>query len=201
MRVAARLPFGLSEMPMVGVASQQAAPRAIAWTAGVAQVMAQGPTRRPKRSLTMMTRMMVAGAVSLACLAGLPASLPAAARARGDSVGVPALDVKQSCTDAQKFSSGNSKDDSAYRGCMQDESNARTDLAKRWSTFAVKDRQDCVEQSRNPSPSYVEVLTCLEMSSNAIRNAPKVNGQAVPQIGGPVAPGLAAPVGHAQPRP
>ncbi len=148
----------------------------------------------------MMTRMMVAAALALACLA----SAPAEARTRRNDAGyggVPPLDVKQSCTDAQKFSTGNGKDDSAYKGCMQDENNAKGELGKRWSTFAAKDKQDCVEQSRTPSPSYVEVLTCLEMSSNAIRNAPKVDGQAVPQIGGPVAPGLSAPVGHAQPRP
>ncbi len=124
----------------------------------------------------------------------LAASLTATAEARarrGGDGGVPSLDVQTSCSDAQKFSTGNGKDNSAYKGCMQDETNAKNDLAKRWSSFAVKDRQDCVEQSRNPSPSYVEVLTCLEMSSNAIRNAPRVDGQPVPQIGGPVAPGLA----------
>ena len=107
--------------------------------------------------------------------------------------GLPELDVKSSCSDAQKFSSGNDKNDSAYKGCMQDETNAKNDLAKRWSSFNTKDRQNCVEQSRNPSPSYVEVLTCLEMGSDAMRNSPKVDGQAVPQIGGPVAPGLAGP--------
>ena len=148
----------------------------------------------------MMTRMMVAAAVSLACFSMLP--VQARAR-RGDAGygGVPALDVKQSCNDAQKFSNGNGKDNSAYKGCMQDETNAKNDLAKRWSTFSGKDKQGCVEQSRNPSPSYVEVLTCLEMSGNAMRSAPKIDGQPVPQIGGPVAPGLSAPVGHLQPRP
>ena len=108
--------------------------------------------------------------------------------------GLPELDVKGSCRDAQKFSTGaNDKNDAAFKGCMQDETNAKNDLAKRWSSFNGKDRSTCVEQSRDPSPSYVEVLTCLEMGSDAMRNAPKVDGQPVPQIGGPVAPGLPGP--------
>ena len=78
---------------------------------------------------------------------------------------------------------------------MQDEMRAKADLAKRWSQFKGKDKQDCVEQSRNPSPSYVEVLTCLEMDSDSMRNAPKIDGKPVPQIGGPVAPGLSASPG------
>jgi len=107
--------------------------------------------------------------------------------------GVPELDIKGSCSDAQKFSSGSDNKNSAYKGCMQDEMNAKSELAKRWSSFNGKDRQNCVDQSRQPSPSYVEVLTCLEMDTDAMRNAPKVDGRPVPQIGGPVAPGLPAP--------
>lgn len=118
------------------------------------------------------------------------AGLPAAARTYREGGGVPALDVKGSCSDAQKFSTGDDRVN-AYKGCMQDEMAAKDQLSKRWSTFKPKDRSNCVEQSRTPSPSYVEVLTCLEMDSDAIRNAPRVDGKPVPQIGGPVAPGLA----------
>ena len=112
--------------------------------------------------------------------------------------GVPDLNVKGSCADAQKFSSGVDKNN-AYKGCMQDEMAAKDQLAKRWSQFKPKDRSDCVEQAREPSPSYVEVLTCLEMDSDAMRNAPKVDGKPVPQIGGPVAPGLNGGAGAAAP--
>ena len=122
-------------------------------------------------------------AIASAGAAGL-----AQARAQRDGGGVPNLDVKTSCTDAQKFSTDDGK--SAYKGCMQDEGNARAELAKRWGTFRAKDRQDCVQQGITPSPSYVEVLTCLEMNTDAIKNAPRVDGKPVPQIGGPVAPGL-----------
>ena len=108
--------------------------------------------------------------------------------------GVPYLDVKTSCSDAQKFSSGSGDKDTAFKGCMQDEMSAKSELAKRWSSFKGKDKQDCVEQSRNPSPSYVEVLTCLEMDSGSMQYGSGGKG-GLPQIGGPVAPGLAAPTG------
>ena len=136
---------------------------------------------------------------SLALLLALAVTLPttaslATARSRGSNTPygdrVPNLDVKTSCSDAEKFSSGSGDKDTAFKGCMQDETNAKNELAKRWAHFKGKDKQDCVEQSRNPSPSYVEVLTCLEMDSDSMRNAPVVNGKPVPQIGGPVAPGL-----------
>lgn len=106
---------------------------------------------------------------------------------------VPYLDVKTSCSDAQKFSSDSAdkSKDKAFKGCMQDEMNAKTELAKRWTSFKPKDRQNCVEQARAPSPSYVEVLTCLEMDSGVMTNGSA--GQNPPPIGGPVAPGLASP--------
>jgi hypothetical protein len=135
------------------------------------------------------------GMIEAAALAGcalIAASGAAGARDRGTRQhdgSVPYLDVKSSCIDAQKFSATDDKN-TAYKGCMQDETNAKDELVKRWSSFKPKDRTNCVEQARFPSPSYVEVLTCLEMTGDAMRNAPRVNGQPVPQIGGPMAPGL-----------
>ena len=132
----------------------------------------------------------IVGGAAIICASGVMAGT----RTAGGHAEVPSLNVKQSCRDAQKFSSGDVSD-ATFKGCMQDENSAKDQLSKRWSTFKVKDRQDCVEQGRDPSPSYVEVLTCLEMDSDALNNAPKVDGRTVPQIGGPVAPGL-APGGH-----
>lgn len=140
---------------------------------------------------------MIARALVLSLAALAMSAFAANARGRRGSDqpygAVPNLDVRTSCSDAQKFSSGSGDKNSAFKGCMQDESSARTELAKRWSSFKGKDKRDCVEQSRTPSPSYVEVLTCLEMDSGSMRNAPLVNGKPAPQIGGPVAPGLSAP--------
>ena len=127
-------------------------------------------------------------ATTMGCLAAPGAQ--ARSRAARQNSAVPYLNVKGSCTEAQKFTSGGANDQT-YKGCMQDETNARTELAKRWSSFRAKDKHDCVAQGIEPSPSYVEVLTCLEMNTDAIKNAPRVDGKPVPQIGGPIAPGLA----------
>ena len=141
----------------------------------------------------MIARTLIFGVAVLAAT-----TLVADARSRRGSGeaygnGVPDLDIKTSCSDAQKFSSGSGDKNTAYKGCMQDEMSAKGELAKRWSSFKGKDKQDCVEQSRNPSPSYVEVLTCLEMDSGSMQNGGGAKGG--PQIGGPVAPGLTAPTG------
>ena len=131
----------------------------------------------------------VPSVILVALLIAASASGEARPRHTGGSGRVPDLDVKGSCRDAQKFSAGDNKN-MAFKGCMRDETQAKSDLAKRWSSFRAKDRSDCVEQSRAPSPSYVEVLTCLEMNTDAIRSAPRANGRPVPQLGGPVAPSL-----------
>ena len=139
--------------------------------------------------MTTGTTTILAAAFIIAAASAAPGVAGGAlARSGRGGDGVPNLDVKTSCSDAQKFSTDGGK--AAFKGCMQDETNARTELAKRWGTFRPKDRQDCVQQGIAPSPSYVEVLTCLEMNTDAIRNAPRVDGKPVPQIGGPVAPGL-----------
>jgi hypothetical protein len=50
---------------------------------------------------------------------------------------------------------------------MKDENDARAELARKWAHFKPGDRKDCVAQGAAPVPSYVELLTCLEMSDEA----------------------------------
>jgi hypothetical protein len=129
---------------------------------------------------TPVRGLLLASALTLAC----------AAQASPRSYnGVPDLNVKGSCQDAQKFSAQGDDKGVAYKGCMQDEMNAKDQLAKRWSSFRGADKTSCVEQARTPSPSYVEVLTCLEMNTDSMNTG----GRATPQIGGASAPGLANP--------
>ena len=104
----------------------------------------------------------------------------AAAREAGGKV--PAFPVQTSCRAAQKFSDANSKDKD-YESCMRDEARAKDELAKRWSSFKAVDKKQCIEEG--PDPSYVEMLTCLEMDTSKL-----IGDTRVPQIGGPVAPGL-----------
>ena len=50
--------------------------------------------------------------------------------------------------------------------CTKDETDAKNELAKRWSQFGASDKQTCVGESGiGGAQSYVELLTCLEMSS------------------------------------
>jgi hypothetical protein len=49
--------------------------------------------------------------------------------------------------------------------CEQDENNARATLEKEWSQFTPLDQADCTRlMTSGGSPSYVELLTCLEMA-------------------------------------
>ncbi len=79
--------------------------------------------------------------------------------------GVPRFDVANTCREARAYS-GDDKN-LAYRGCMKDENDARAELGRKWTNFKPGDRKDCVAQCAAPVPSYVELLTCLEMSAEA----------------------------------
>jgi hypothetical protein len=92
----------------------------------------------------------------------LVASISAAAAV--DS-GVPKLDVQQSCREAQTFSGTDNK--LAYKGCMQDENDALKRLQQNWSHYKPENRSTCLSQGHTPMPSYVEILTCIEMYDSA----------------------------------
>ncbi len=94
--------------------------------------------------------------IALLILPGLASAKP---------VGVPRFDVARSCEAARAYT-GKDKN-LAYRGCMQAENDARAELARKWAHFKPGDREDCVAQGAAPMPSYVEILTCLEMSDEA----------------------------------
>jgi len=58
--------------------------------------------------------------------------------------------------------------------CLKSETAARDDLAKQWTQFPMADRARCVQlATTSKMPSYVQVLTCLEMARDARQiNAP-----------------------------
>jgi hypothetical protein len=90
-------------------------------------------------------------------------ALPSSGSAKPDEL--PHFGVARSCQDARAYT-GDDKN-LAYRGCMKDENDARAELARKWAKFKPGDRKDCVAQGAAPVPSYVELLTCLEMSDEA----------------------------------
>jgi hypothetical protein len=92
-----------------------------------------------------------------------PLALPDLASAKPD--GVPRFDVARSCKEAQAYTGDNKN--LTYRSCMTDENEARAELTRKWVQFKPGDRKDCIAQGAAPVPSYVELLTCLEMSEQA----------------------------------
>ncbi len=89
-----------------------------------------------------------------ALLAATPLMLAAADR-------VPTFDLKPTCGGAASTMDGTRGSDI----CLNSEKAARDDLVKQWAQFPAADRTRCVQlASMTQMPSYVQVLTCLEMA-------------------------------------
>jgi hypothetical protein len=74
---------------------------------------------------------------------------------------VPVLDVGPGCRATLEAAQ------MSEQTCLRDEQAARDDLAKVWSQFPAGDKTSCVGQTKNYNPSYVELLTCLELLRDA----------------------------------
>ena len=78
---------------------------------------------------------------------------------------VPKLNVQPSCKTAgvEGMALGRTT-----QSCLNDEKGAHDQLAKDWATFSAADKSHCLAMvSTGGSPSYVELLSCLEMSRDA----------------------------------
>jgi hypothetical protein len=83
--------------------------------------------------------------------------------------GVPTLNVQPSCRSAAitGMSTGRTAET-----CMSDENTAHDTLGKQWSDFSADDKSHCLSMiTTGGQPSYVELLSCLEMSRDAKRIA------------------------------
>jgi hypothetical protein len=70
---------------------------------------------------------------------------------------VPKFDVSRVCQ-----SEGGSNDEQTR--CVADETQARDSLQTEWTQFTASAKKQCDEEANiDRSPSYVELLTCLEM--------------------------------------
>ena len=73
---------------------------------------------------------------------------------------VPVFDLKKSCQAIEAVFAGRNSDT-----CVQSEEAARDQLKKNWGEFSAKDKVECVATAKiGGSPSYTEVITCLEMN-------------------------------------
>jgi len=82
--------------------------------------------------------------------------------AAGDRI--PAFDIVRNCS-AEVAGAGTKE----IADCTKDETDAKNELDKSWPQFGASDKQACVEESSiGAGQSYVELLTCLEMSSGEL---------------------------------
>ncbi len=76
--------------------------------------------------------------------------------------GVPEFDVTPGCRAATTVMPA------SFDACMRDEQAARAQLASQWENFAAPDRETCAQNERSGgTPSYVELLTCLQIARDA----------------------------------
>lgn len=81
---------------------------------------------------------------------------------------VPQLDVAQSCHSVGTSSLIPSAATRNAQSCEQDERDAHNKLEQVWTTYSVSERERCTRISTlGGSPSYVELLTCLEIAKAA----------------------------------
>ena len=77
---------------------------------------------------------------------------------------VPVFDVSRSCKLDVAATTGLSIDQS-LKNCVNDENRARQQLVSQWSKFSALSRSQCLPlESIGGTPSYVSLLTCLQMS-------------------------------------
>jgi hypothetical protein len=76
---------------------------------------------------------------------------------------VPAFDINRSCRLDLAATAGLSVDQTT-KSCVNDEKRARQQLASQWSKFSASSKTECVPQeSIGGTPSYVSLLTCLQL--------------------------------------
>jgi hypothetical protein len=100
----------------------------------------------------------------------LGAAIAAAIQGVAAAGGPPELDVRPSCRAADRVSlaAGADKPRSDWQACLDDEHTAKVTLLKAWPQFSPVARTQCVGMNRTGGPpSYVELLTCLEVMRDA----------------------------------
>lgn len=116
------------------------------------------------------------GALVLLGLAAVPA--------HADTV--PTYDIEQTCRSAQVAGTGAS-DRANFDGCLRSERDARKQAQDHWGDYTATAKAQCREQFKAGGyPSYVEMITCLELASGTV---PAQSGTGGDATGGPGSPG------------
>lgn len=103
--------------------------------------------------------------------------------------GPPKLDVESTCKAAQRAQVSIS-DNASLEGCLQSERGAQKELKKNWGKYPGSAKNQCSQQFKaGGSPSYVELVTCLELASGTVptqerdasAQSPVGGGKALPE--------------------
>ncbi|KQQ07684.1 UNVERIFIED_ORG: hypothetical protein J2W74_000854 [Methylorubrum zatmanii] len=74
---------------------------------------------------------------------------------------LPRYDVEATCQAAPTLQGST---ENTVRNCIRDEMQARTQLGRQWPGFDARRRNECIQEaSLGGTPSYVALLTCLQM--------------------------------------
>jgi len=100
------------------------------------------------------------------------AALALMAAPAGAADGPPSLDIDKTCRSA---ASAGVNDNASKDGCLRSERSARDEVKRRWTEFTPAAKRQCEKQfDAGGFPSYVEMVTCLELASGT---GLKANGQ------------------------
>ncbi|HMF23093.1 MAG TPA: hypothetical protein VKG24_13335 [Pseudolabrys sp.] len=84
---------------------------------------------------------------------------------------VPKFDVERTCRPAAGAAILPGRDAPA---CQRDENDARAQLERDWTQYTATQRSNCTNfAALDRAPSYVELLTCLEMAKHASELPPE----------------------------
>ncbi|WP_336491097.1 hypothetical protein [Methylobacterium nigriterrae] len=74
---------------------------------------------------------------------------------------LPRYNIEATCRAAPTLAGTTGNTD---QNCIRDETQARSQLGQQWSGFDARRRNECVQEaSLAGTPSYVALLTCLQM--------------------------------------
>jgi hypothetical protein len=87
----------------------------------------------------------------------------------------PRFDIDATCRAAPRLMPSETD---VYQSCVQDETEARNQLERRWASFNDGQRQECVRVTNDGgSPSYVDVLACMEVAAGIPASMPRRSRQ------------------------
>jgi len=92
------------------------------------------------------------------------AVLAVASTAVAKDGGIPKLNIEYAChASEQAVAAVVSVTTDIFKSCLDGENDARNQLDKTWANFSASDKARCIHP-KEFLPSYVEWLTCLEMT-------------------------------------